>query len=299
MIRFRFREDERRYYALVSEVYRLLGTHLPPDQVSVAMRNLGKLQDLLMLEGVRQGVAAAAISNVSKELELGDLERLKAFQLHAHIYGSQDTPLRAIEEEWLEKFGVPEGQDGPWLDPTPMRFAPDTERAFAQELAKPQMMTGAELLRQMRDQGVGIEDADIEDIERLLDEEADAQERPDLLDRVRDVLQEMASAGLQPRDWSDLILRLHVQMQVDAVVLDMQLGTPMGQTVLAQAGFVGLQPGPFGMNPSAIEAAAATWVSNPVELPPAAPQVRADGEDEGAPGDGGGDPVGPDPAPTP
>jgi len=126
------------------------------------------------------------------------------------------------------------------------------------------------------------EDADIEDIERLLDESVDGetQEQPQFLDRVRDALQQMASSGLQPRDWEDLILRLHVQLQVDAGLLDIQLGTAMGRAVLAQTGFIHVQPGPFGTNLGQIEEAAATWSATPIELPPtAAPEEGADGED--------------------
>lgn len=263
MIRFRFREDEKRYYTLLSEVYRLLASQLPPDQVSVAVRNLGKLQDLLMLEGVRQGVAAAAISNTSKERDGTSLEHLMAFQLHAHVYGSQDTPLHDVEREWLDKLGVPEALHGsPWLDPKPMRFAPDTEQAFLHELqqqgVRPVRFTRGESPRPFDD--LDPEDVDLDAIERLLGEEesGETQEQPQLLDRIRDVLQGMASTGVRPRDWQDLVLRLHLQMHVDAAIIDIQLGTQMGRTVLAQAGFFDLQPGPFGTNLVAIDEAVKT-----------------------------------------
>lgn len=271
MIRFRFREDEKRYVSLVSEVYRLVAGSLPPDRVSTVMRNLGKLQDMLMLEGVRQGVAASAISNIAKERHQGDKEELKAFQLHAHIYGSQDTPLRDIELEWLEKLDSKHLADLPWLDEKPMRFAPETEREFQGELRRETSRKAWEKWDQSEiDAEVKPwpdvpdpdqldfpeelpEDVDLEAAIQALDTDEDAQERPQLLDRIRETLMDFGKTGLRPADWRDLILRLHLALHVDAGALDMQLGTAMGRTVLAQAGFHDLQPGPFGVNLTAIE----------------------------------------------
>jgi hypothetical protein len=267
VIRFRFREDEERYLNLLSEVYRALA-HLPPAANRVALRNLGKMHDLLWLEGVRQGVAAAAISNLGQKTANGyNLEHLKAFQLHAHVYGSQDTPLRDIEVEWVtERLGAnPDEADEPWLDPEPMRFAPDTEQAYTAAQkgygapghdAEPVAPEAPDLFHQQWD-GMEDEDVDFEaTVDAILADGDDAQERPELLDRIRDALVNMASTGVKPRDWEDLILRLHMTLHVDAGFLDIQLGTPMGRTVLAQAGFFDLQPGPFGTNLSAVQKAA-------------------------------------------
>lgn len=271
MIRFRFREDEKRYVSLLSEVYRLVAATVPPAEVSVVMRNLGKLQDMLMLEGVRQGVAAAAISNIAKSQRQGDKEELKAFQLHAHVYGSQDTPLRDIEMEWLHKLQAEALADSPWLDDKPMRFAPETERQFRGELRRetgpkswaswsPEDIADevapwpdpkptpddSDLLDEL---GVdNADDVDLDDVIQAIEGTDDAQERPQLLDRIRDVLMDMGKSGLRPRDWQSLILRLHLALHVDAGAIDMQLGTQMGQTVLAQAGFHDVRPGPFGLN---------------------------------------------------
>ena len=269
MIRFRFREDEKRYVDLMAEVYRLVAANLPPEQVSTALRNLGKMQDLLMLEGVRQGVAAAAISNLGKSADQQDLEHMKAFQLHAHVYGSQDTPLRDIEEEWLEKLGAEHHGQGAWLDPKPMRFAPDTEQAFMrqQKAAASSPSTGLPshpVAEPWADMDISVEDeaeADVslDEIDELLEEsDGKAQQQPQLLDRIRETLQDWAKTGLKPRDWEDLIMRLHLLLHVDAGFIDLQLGTDMGRAVLAQAGFHDIQPGPFGTNLQKI-------VSPPVE----------------------------------
>jgi hypothetical protein len=254
VIRFRFRDDEQRYGQLISEVYRSVAVHLPPEASQAVLRNLGKLQDLLWLEGIRQGVAAAAISNISKDAGEGNLEHLKAFQLHAHVYGSQDTPLRSIEEEWFQTLEASEPTQGSaWLDPTPMRFAPDTEQAFVAAQQAPATVPDRRERAEARlDRPPWPDD----DFDAILDGEEDAQERPALLDRVRDALTGLAADGVKPRDWQDLILRLHMLLHVDAGFLDLQLGTPMGQTVLAQAGFFNLQPGAFGTDLGAIKQAA-------------------------------------------
>lgn len=291
MIRFRSREDEQRYVALVSEVYRIIAGSLPPAQVSVAMRNLGKLQDLLMLEGVRQGVAAAAISNLAKRIDGQDLEHLKAFQLHAHVYGSQDTPLRDVEQEWVGKLSAPTHEaEVPWLDPDPMRFAPDTEQAFEAEMRRQQTVNAwgnwqeedveQNVTRPRTEDDDGF---DLDAVEAMLDEPSDgsAQEQPQLLDRIRDELQTMQRSGIHPRDWKDLILRLHLQLHVDAGALDLQLGTPMGQTVLAQAGFVDLQPGAFGTNLQEIYEEAARPV-NPPQVAAATQTLEVAPPDDGS-----------------
>lgn len=243
MIRFRHREDEERFLRLMSEVYRHVAVHLPPQSMTVVMRNLGKMQDLLMLEGVRQGVAAAAISNIAEAAEGQGLGHLKAFQLHAHVFGSQDTPLRDVESEWVEKLvGDSEASD-PWLDPEPMRFAPETE-AQAVVASAPSI---PEAVGQHLDRAAEP-DVDVAEIERLADDDEVVQPEPALLDQVRDTLLSFAKQGINPRDYQDLVMRLHLTLQVDAGWLDLQLGTAEGRTVLAQAGFADMHPGPWGLN---------------------------------------------------
>lgn len=253
MIRFRFREDEKRYLLLLGEIYRMLATHLSPPEMSMALRNFGKLQDMLMLEGVRQGVGAAAVSNLAKRIGDGDLEHLKAFQLHAHVYGSTDTPLSRAEAEWLEKLGFEgpafEQALGAWLDPEAMRFAPATESAAmaALEEAREAFADAPPPIERVRDAwpepNTGPDPEPLPPPPRSDREDGSAEEHPAMLDRTRDVLIELKKQGFAPKDWSELLMKLHLAMQVDAGFLDLQLSTPMGMTVLAQAGYTDLHPG--------------------------------------------------------
>lgn len=136
MIRFRHEEDERRYLKLRSEVYRLLATHVPAPLVSSVLRNIAKLDQLIHLEGVRQGLAVAEISELSEDMQKSGVRHLKAFQAHAVIYGSTDTPLTSVENEWLEKLNVPPATR-PWLDELPMRYAPQTLEEWENEEPTP------------------------------------------------------------------------------------------------------------------------------------------------------------------
>lgn len=241
---------------LIGHAYRQIASHLPEAQCSAVMRSLSKAHDLLLLEGMRQGVAAAAISNMSRQIDGAGLEHLKAFQLHAHIYGSQDTPLNQIEVEWTEKFGMTTEAPGmaAWLDQEPMRFAPMVEAAFEGRAPQSPLQSPPQSHAPAEDVAPGFdEDHSVESIEDLLDDKTDAQERPDMLDRVRDELMSWAKTGVKPRDWQDMILRLHLSLQMDAAMLDIQLGTDMGRNVLAQAGFHDMMPGAFGVNLGQIE----------------------------------------------
>jgi len=127
VIRFRFTEDERRYMMMLAESYRLIAQHMPPAIASQVLRSFGKMEQMGYFEGVRQGVAVAAVSNAGTLAAQGDLEHLKAFQLHAHVYGSNDTPLRDVETGWLSKLGIDTGHAANgWMDDAPMQFAPQT-----------------------------------------------------------------------------------------------------------------------------------------------------------------------------
>jgi hypothetical protein len=294
MIRFRCREDERRHTDLVSEIYRLVAIGLPPDQVSVVLRNLGKLQELLMLEGIRQGVACAglavALTAAEEEREqpadgrpvggggeffelTAEMWRLAPFQLHAYLYGSADTPLCSVEDDWGRHPLQPDIADVAWLDPSPMEFAPETERASQFAARTPfREKTTTEKMMQTLGQAAEHEDASIEEIEALLEEgPGEEQEQPQILDTIRDALMGLVKDGVRPRDWQDLILRLHLLLQIDAGFIDLQLGTEMGRVVLAQAGFYDLQPGPFGTSleevRQSVNAQAESKVLEPEGLP--------------------------------
>lgn len=244
MIRFRFAEDEKRYLLLVSAIQRQLATRLPPAEVSVAMRNLGKLQDLLMMEGVRQGAVAAGLARCDGAPEL--VERMPPFQLHATVYGSQDTPMHLAEQEWIRDalhLDVGAMCEQSWLDAQPMQFAPDTLQAA--EVTEQAPGAPASVPAPTRKPLDSWTDDDIAaEARRWASQvkEGDAQEHPDLLDRVRDVLQDLRKEGFRPTAWAEMIMRVHLATQVDAGFLDLQLGTPMGITVLRQAGFLDLDP---------------------------------------------------------
>lgn len=254
MIRFRHTEDERRYRLLLSQLYQTLVSHTPADQLPGAIHTVAKLEQLLMLEGVRQGVAAAAVSNASKDTEGHNLEHLKAFQLHAHVYGSQDTPLRAVEEEWLAKLGCGHLLDSAWFDPHPMRFAPAVNVPVSQN-ATPSNRELAhvvgdgssdDLFADENGPAVRDDDVDIEEIQQLLAEPVQTQ--PALLDRIREQLLQLASQGYRPGSWDEMIMRLHLLLQVDAGVIDIMLGSPPGRTILDQTGCGDLRPGALGLN---------------------------------------------------
>ena len=138
MIRFRFRDDERRFVKLHAELYeRLARAGLPAETGSEAVRNVGKIEQLAFLEGLRQGLAMAAIAQQMIEHGADAIPppySFKAFQLHALLYGSADTPLRDVEKEWMEKLGLdPEHLSTSWMDDKPMRYAPATTREISGE----------------------------------------------------------------------------------------------------------------------------------------------------------------------
>lgn len=255
MIRFRFTEDERRYLLLLAESYRIIASQLPPAMAARVMRNLGKLEQMGYLEGIRQGLAIAELSLLNADGDRQSVRGLKAFQAHAVIYGLTDTPLRQVEQEWLDKLGVVEGTSlGPWLDSEPMRYAPQTLAEWEDEQAAPPHFSRLEDLDPKlqpagwfddRDRAAAsIEQDEIELPPGIKPEGADSrQERPALLDQIRDVL---VNANPKPSNWQELILHVHRATGIDAGFLDIQLSTDMGRTVLTQCG-LHIDPG-LGIN---------------------------------------------------
>lgn len=286
MIRFRFTEDEKRYLALLSEVYRIAASSLNHQQMSVVMRNLGKIQDILLLEGVRQGTAAAAISEMKFHTD-HDSEgtyEMMPFQLHAAIYGANDTPLYEVEREWLEHLPIDEDSGIGWLDPEPMQFAPDTEKAALQAARKatPTEETPVQRSKTAWDnwddddvkKEVGDNDLDIDAI-LAENEDDDTFESPQSLDRIRDVLMTMAKSKSRPGSWQEMVLAVHRATHIDAGFIDMQLGTAMGRNVLAQAGMADLHPGPMGLNMT--ELLGETSEVTPLSAEQVAERLRAEG----------------------
>lgn len=132
MIRFRFTDDERRFIRLHAELFeKLARAGFRDASGSELLRNVGKIEQMAFMEGIRQGLAIATLAQKMLEEETGIPEPTshKAFQLHALVYGSSDTPLRATEKEWLKKLDLEEDHLAKsWLDDKPMRFAPVTNR---------------------------------------------------------------------------------------------------------------------------------------------------------------------------
>lgn len=274
MIRFRFTEDEQRYLQLRSEVYRILAQHLPPQFVSQAMRNFGKLEQMVYFDGVRQGFAAAELAQLMHgHPAMPQARHLKAFQAHAAIYGSTDTPLHQVEDEHLLNMNQPETST-PWLDRQPMRYAPETLSDWEAEQSEHAVMMpddntsfpefidklksadpnavpyiegqrpqSLEAFRASQDSTVIPFDNPIvsePQPPQSAPEDDRPAESPMFLDRVRDHL---TSSGARHETWKDLIFNLHLGMGVDAGYLDLALSSPQGLTVLAQCNHAHLHPG--------------------------------------------------------
>jgi hypothetical protein len=291
MIRFRHQDDERRWTSLRAQIYLRLATYLPHPMLAETMQNFCKLEELLLLEGVRQGVACQTLAELMKNGG-ADLDGMRPFQLHAHVYGSQDTPLRAVELERLERLGLPATTgEASTLDGKPMRFAPAPrvdDLLLDRTMSRLEKTGGSlndglgnvpakkealeELVRMSEDAGgyrelepdavlTALERAPLDD-EPLSDEEL-AQlgpeglgasepdfygdpiplESPDTIDRIRDTIQHLRAGGWTPTSWTELVLRLHMLMHIDAAYLDLELSTEMGRAVLDQCGLFEIQPG--------------------------------------------------------
>jgi hypothetical protein len=256
VIRFRFTEDERRYLQLLSEAYRIIASKVPPALVSRVMRSVGKLEQMAYLEGVRQGLAIAELSLRLEERGRQSVRDLKAFQAHAILYGSTDTPMREVELEWLEKIGLPENTAATaWLDDEPLRYAPQTLAEWEGEESTPEAAPAPhfsnlqdldpDLRRHFQPDAPDAPDEPPFELPPGIKPEGadDPQERPAMLDQLRDVLSEL---NPKPETWQDLILHTHRVTGIDAGFLDLQLSSDMGSAVLAQCG-IHIHPG-LGFN---------------------------------------------------
>lgn len=272
MIRFRSTEDERRYQMLKAETFRrITASGLSDEVASQIMRNLGKVEMMLFIEGLRQGLAMAAIARESDAAAaaadpmqptpqaMPETNTFKAYQLHAMVYGSSDTPLRSVEKEWMKKLGLDEGHlGGSWLDDKPMRFAPMTvaeamgEAKQESPVYKIQSSNAPMPIREVANvtsAPVQEEDPLAALMAKLTEPKADPQpdddrpESPDFLDNVRSHISAAVTGGWKPASWPELIITLHQKMGVDAAFLDLQLSTDVGRAVLDQCGLMGIAPG--------------------------------------------------------
>jgi hypothetical protein len=274
VIRFRFLDDEKRFVRLHAEMFeKLARAGLREGVGSETLRNVGKIEQMAYMEGLRQGLAMAAIARQMLEEEISPIPEpaaQKAFQLHALIYGSSDTPLRSVEKEWLGKLKL----DGDhlaksWLDDKPMRFAPATLQeldgtappiAPMMSVQAPSKPVPVQPFRSFEPDppsppsvdnfggdDFGDENSDVSaQLEQLLAPKASdgeiQPESPEFLDIARDAIQTLKRGGWDPKNWQDIILGLHRHMGVDAGYLDIQLTTHFGRTVLDQCGLAGLAP---------------------------------------------------------
>lgn len=271
-MRFRVGEDERRYSALRVEAYlRLLP--LPAATVSEILRNWSKIEAILFWEGVKQGLAIGTLRamdgrQASEQLLHGAHAPVAA---HAAVYGEADTPLAEVEARHLQTFfsGAAEALAAasmhPWLSTKPVEFAPQTLAEFTKRYGVDAISGpgGAVVVQQAApalaaDPAPASPEEDpadrdiVERLQALIDREDETAElrgedrppeSPAFLDRVRDELLSQVSQGWKPSGWADLIMRLHLSMQVDASYLDLQLSSDSGRAVLAQAGLFDVFPG--------------------------------------------------------
>lgn len=271
MIRFRSADDERRYQVLKAESFRrITGSGLSDEVASQVMRNLGKIEMMLFIEGIRQGLAVGAIAreadnaaNAADPMSpsaaaMPDPNSFKAFQLHAIVYGSADTPLRSVEKEWMVRMGLPEDHLATsWLDDKAMKFAPMTvaeamgEAKAESPVYKMQAPHAPIPVRQEQSPAAVTQEPDplAELLSKLTEPKADPQpdddrpESPDFLDNIRDHITAMTKGGWKPASWAEIVLNLHQRTGFDAAFLDLQLSTDVGRAVLDQCGLMGIAPG--------------------------------------------------------
>jgi hypothetical protein len=247
---FRLMEDERRYFALRSEMYiRLCRSTLPAQTIHDIMRTFGKLEDMMLYEGVRQGFAAA---HLAPDTGTDDADPLVA---HFSLYQDASTPLTRCEDRF-----VVAGEDRhPFIGREPMRFAPLTLTEAAEQYGPDLTVNPPNIVAQTSPQDSNspkaAPDTTTESFDEFLDrlaagvtiqplEEIAAQDttptRPDVIDRARDVLLSLTS---KPPTWQEMILLLMRELRMDAGFLDELMSSPMGMTAISQAGLLHLHPG--------------------------------------------------------
>lgn len=250
-MRFRLGEDERLYETLKTEVYLRLLAHLPRAAISEAMRNIQKMEAMAYGEGIKQGMAVAALS---KRHDLTPIVQ------HAAFYGDAGTPLLRVEEAHAPGAGSVD----PWAHTEPVTFPPQT---IAEAIAAygPTLEPSATSERPTKshrrlapiqddDEHEPLAEVDLEDEQAAFDgptvdtsrvaaDDERPPQSPDLLDRIRTTIKSRLSDGWKPKGWPDLIMHLHLIMQIDASYLDLQLSGEQGRTVLDQCGLSNLVPG--------------------------------------------------------
>ncbi len=273
MIRFRLREDDARYNAILTEMYlRIATSGAPPATVSEILRSFARLETMAFGEGLRQG-AIAAVAAVRKA---EDISGSTLLELHHRTYGEAHAPLARAESD----LGLPLLQTE-----TPIVFAPETlAEALAAGLLDPPVAGPRAREREAPDlpdlvnNGDDV-DVDLDALEARLREqapidregpdiggpggvdhpyadvmlpdeegegerrpaashEADRNQRPDLVARIRDTLLALVARGVieDGAKFANVVHSCAIEMQMPPSAVDDALTSPIGRAVLPQVG---------------------------------------------------------------
>lgn len=242
-MRFRRTEDERRYRALHTELYLGIASALrsQPELCRDLLRNLAKLEHFAFYEGVEQGAAAAFVAMLDEESD-----DKTAADMHWDLYGRRDTPLSDAERErWPDDpdtmpavFFAPRATYAPMtLEELRAVEAPPVS-SFDPDLGSAPTVAPADPPPRLHRVVVG-DDGHLRSFDGF-DEDLDAS--PATLDVIREALLERTRRGWKPSEWADVVMAAMEATQIPAWVIDQQLATPQGATVLAQAGIFELKP---------------------------------------------------------
>lgn len=239
MLRFRTIADENLYLALRTELYVAAAQLGDPQLTTVIMRNFGKLEALVHSEGVRQGLAVAALSKAGLNLEA----KTPSSAL-ATAYGDAATPLARVERHWIRRedgSDVPDEELPVWLDASEARF-PAMTYAEAMGIAPPpppmyKVDAPNAPVPVVKDAPRPVPPTDTELASLFEDDGASVTASPEQLDHYRTELVVMKKAGVTVQSWPELVLALGLRLQEDPGFVDLALGTESGLLIVSQAGY--------------------------------------------------------------
>jgi hypothetical protein len=253
MMRFRFRRDEERYFSLLAETREF--EERSSSEQWVTLRNRAKLDEMILLEGIRQGAAAAALATLVRDAGGPDYTGLKAYQLHSMVYGSADTPLRDAELALMKRHGIDISEHaGSFLDEKPMLFAPESIREGSRLLFDDEPLVDddgddASLLDAVEREQSPAPSPDDVSAERsfagrpLYHESDFMPEHPVHSPQIVETIRDHVSASSKDwTTWRDMVIDLQSKSHMNAALIDIVLSTPIGRSMLSQCG-VHLSPG--------------------------------------------------------
>jgi len=192
------------------------------------------------MEGVRQGLAVAALSKAGLNLEA----KTPSAAL-ATAYGDAATPLARVERHWIRRedgSDVPDEELPVWLDASEARF-PAMTYAEAMGIAPPvppvyKVNAPHAPVPVVRDTPRPAPPTDTELASLFDDTEGPPVETsPEQLDHYRTELIEMHKAGVTVQSWPELVLALGLRLQEDPGFVDLALGTESGLLIVSQSGY--------------------------------------------------------------